>query len=102
MRAARLGARAGEAEAAERLRADDRADHGAIDVAIAGKLSAGDLRDGQIDARMDAERQAVAQCVDGIEKRVETVGLVADDMENRPENLLSRSEPASSKMCGAT
>jgi hypothetical protein len=67
VRAAGLGAGAGQVLAAERLHADDRADLVAVDVAVADLDARGDLLDGLVDARMDAERQAVAGGVDRID-----------------------------------
>src|SRR2546430_17008722 len=57
---ARLEPGAGERAAAERLRADDRADHAAIDVDIAVREPPDDVIDAGVDAGMDAEREGVA------------------------------------------
>src|SRR5216683_4813726 len=60
MRAAGLGAGAGEAFAAEGLHADDGADHAAVDVDVADARGEHDLVDEALDAAVDAEGQAVA------------------------------------------
>src|SRR5690606_9027146 len=64
VRAAGLGAGAAQALAAEGLDADHRADLVAVDVAVAHLHRAGDLLDGGVDARMDAQGQAVAGGID--------------------------------------
>src|SRR6185437_15172646 len=64
VRAAGLGAGAGEGFATERLRADHRADLVAVDVAVADAGVAADVFHGVVDAAVHAERQAVAGGVD--------------------------------------
>ena len=59
IRAAGFRPGAGQATAAEWLRADDSTDHVAIDIDIAVRQPLRDMRDGVVDARMDAERQRV-------------------------------------------
>ena len=63
-RAAGLRPGARQALAAERLHADHRADHVAVDVDVAGPDARGDVRDGLVDAGVQAEGQAVAGGVD--------------------------------------
>ena len=46
------------------------------------------LLDGLVDARMDAQRQAVAGGVDRVDHRVELVGLPADHVQHRAEDFL--------------
>src|SRR5271168_357852 len=58
MRATGLGAGAGEGFAAERLNADDGADHAAVDLAVADPLAREDVADGLVDAAVDAEGEA--------------------------------------------
>jgi hypothetical protein len=64
VRAAGLGAGAGQALAAERLHADHRADLVAVDVDVADLRPRDDAVDGFVDARVDAQGQAVAGGVD--------------------------------------
>ena len=45
------------------------------------------MRDLGIDARMDAEREAVAVGRDVVEQRIELFGTPAHDMQDRPEHL---------------
>src|ERR1700704_1318044 len=59
VRAARFRAGAGETRAAERLRADHRADHVAVDIDIAVGEPCDNLLGGIVDARVDAEREAI-------------------------------------------
>ena len=71
IRPARLRPRARKPRPAKRLRAYHRADHVAVDVAIAGIQPIHDFFDHRIDAGMDAEGEAVAERVDGVEEGVE-------------------------------
>src|ERR1043165_4040794 len=66
VRPARLGAGAGEAFAAERLHAHDRADLVAVDVHIPDPNAAADEFGGVLDAGMDAERKAVTGRIDRV------------------------------------
>ena len=45
------------------------------------------MLDRRVDARMDAERQAVAVAGDVVEQRVELVGAPAHDMQHRAEHF---------------
>ena len=87
MRAARLGAGAGEAIAAKRLHTHDRADHRAVDVAITRI----DARTGRahlmVDARMYAEGEAETGGVDLLDDLIEMIGFVADDVQDGAENF---------------
>src|ERR1700739_1495338 len=76
---------AGKIFAAEGLHADDRADLVAVDVAVADFRALRDVRDGRIDAAMDAERESEAGCVDRIDDVVEFVGLPAQNVKHRSE-----------------
>jgi hypothetical protein len=67
--AAGFGAGAGEAFAAERLHADDGADHAAIDVAVADLEAREDVAHGLVDAAVDAEGQAIAGSGDLVDAR---------------------------------
>jgi hypothetical protein len=80
------GRGAGEAFAAERLHADDGADHAAIDVAVAD-LEARQKAHGLVDPAVDAEAQAIAGSGDLVEGPVEPVGAPAHDMQDRAEHL---------------
>ena len=64
MRAAGLRPGARKPLAAERLRADHRADLVAVDVDVAGMDAVDDLLDARLDAGVQAEGQAVALAVD--------------------------------------
>ena len=75
---------------AERLHADDGADHVAVDVDIADAEAAGDAVGGFGDAGVDAEGEPVAGRVDGGEGVVEAVGAVAGDVEDGAEDFLSQ------------
>src|SRR5208283_4822666 len=66
-RAARLGPGPGQAGTAERLHADHRADHIAIDVDVAGVDAIDHARDRLVNARVEAEGQAVARPVDVVD-----------------------------------
>src|SRR5688500_12355594 len=77
VRAASLGAGTRQVLPAERLHADHRADLVAVDVAVADLDAGRDLLDGRVDARMDAEGQAVTGVVDGVDHRVELSGFPA-------------------------
>src|SRR5207237_3140475 len=58
--AARLRARAGQPGTAERLRADNRANHIAVDVDVAVGEPPHDVLGGVVDARMNAEGKPIA------------------------------------------
>src|SRR5215469_12646591 len=77
-----------QVRAAKGLRADDGADHVAVDVDVAVREPLRDAIDGQIDARMDAERQRGAVAGDLVEEPVEFFGPPAYDVQHRAENLL--------------
>src|SRR3546814_13975569 len=62
-----LGAGAGEPLSAEGLHAHHRADLVAVDVDVADLGARGDVVDGLVDARVDAQGQAVAGGVDGVD-----------------------------------
>src|ERR1700756_5192317 len=89
VRTACLRPGAGEPDAAERLRADHRPDHAAIDVNIAVGEPRHDLLDGGIDAGMDAEREAVAVGGNLLEQRVKLPGTPAHDVQDRSEYLFA-------------
>ena len=57
--------------AAEGLHADDGADNIAVDVDVAGGDALADMGDGLVDAAVDAEGQAVAGRVDGVDQAFE-------------------------------
>ena len=73
--------------AAERLHPDHRADHVAVHIQIADPRARNDLLDRLVDARMHAQRQAVARGVDLRQQRIEFVALVAQHVQHRPEDL---------------
>src|SRR5690606_16497914 len=80
-----LGAGARPALAAERLHTDHSADHVAIDVDVADGRAGDDLLPEALDARMDAQRQAVARIPDGRQHVADLVALVANDVQDGPE-----------------
>src|SRR3546814_6697794 len=87
MRAAGRGAWARRALAAEVLYPDRRADLVAVDVDVADPGARGDVLDGLVDARVDAQGQAVAGGVDGLDYLVQFAGLPADHVQRRAEVL---------------
>src|SRR5690242_15734261 len=82
-RAARLGAGAAEALAAERLYAHDGADHVAIDVGVADAQALGDVMHLAVDAAVHAEGEPVAGGIHRIQHVVEAIGAVMHDVEDR-------------------
>src|SRR5438067_12568588 len=90
IRTAGLRPGAGESAAAERLRADDGADHAAIDVDIAMRKPPRDMLDDGIDAGMDAQRERVAVSRKLLEQRVDLARAPTNDVQDRPEHLLSQ------------
>src|SRR4029450_8778223 len=85
---ARLRAGARKRAAAERLRADDGADHAAIDVDVSVRKPPDDVVDGGIDAGMDAERESVAVPRNLIEQRIALAAPPAHDVQDWSEHLL--------------
>src|SRR5262249_16384014 len=77
---ARLRPGPGQPDTAERLRADHRPDHTAIDVNIAVAEPRPNILHGGIDAGMDAEREAVAVGGNLLEQRVKLLGAPAHDV----------------------
>src|SRR3546814_6284373 len=71
MRTAGLGSGARQTAPAEWLRPDDRADLVAVDIDVADRRARGNMRGHAVDARVDAERQAVTRGVDRVDERVE-------------------------------
>ena len=71
VRPAGLRPRARQPAAAERLHADDRADHVAVHVDVADARARRDALRDAVDARVDAEREAVAARVDRVDDLVE-------------------------------
>src|SRR3546814_5043245 len=90
VRAAGLGAGAGEPLSAEGLHAHHRADPVAVDVDVADLGARRDVLDRLVDARVDAQGQAVAGGVDGVDHLVQIAGLPADHVQRRAE-VLARS-----------
>src|SRR5690606_35942703 len=85
-RAASLGTRAGKAAPAEGLHADDRADDVAVDVDVADLDAARDMRDRLVEARVQAEGEAVTRGVDIIDQPVEIGAAEADDVQDGAED----------------
>ena len=67
MWAARLGAGAGKSFTAKGLRTDDGADLVAVNVVVAGLYTLGHVLDAVIDPGHQAEGQAIAGGVDGVD-----------------------------------
>ena len=86
-RPARLRARARQAAPAERLHADDGADDVTVDVEIARLHPAGDVRDRFVEARVQAEGEAVAGGVDPVDQPIQLRAAEADDVQDRAEHL---------------
>lgn len=87
-RAAGFGAGARQAVATEWLGADDSADNVAVDVDIACMNPADNAGYVCGNAGMQAEGEAVAGGVDGIDNAVEISAAVAHDVQDRAENFL--------------
>ena len=87
-RAAGLGACAGEPLAAERLHANHRADHIAVDVDVAVGEPGHDPRGGRVDAGMDPKREPEPGPHQVVEHAVELVRPPAHDVKDRAEHLL--------------
>ena len=85
--AARLGAGAGEAVAAEGLHADHGTDDVAVDVEIAGADAGQVLGHLLVDAGVQAVGQAVAGGVDGLDHLRQVGFPVAQDVEDGAEHL---------------
>src|ERR1700733_10259649 len=90
IRPAGLRAGAGEMGAAERLGADNRADHAAIDIDIPVNQTRNNPVDRAVDTRMNAERQRGAVGGDVVKKRIQRIGAPAHDMEDGTEDLRSQ------------
>src|ERR1700742_2276335 len=90
MWAAGLGTGAGKAVAAERLHADHRADHVAVDVDVAGRQPRDDGLHQVVDAGVDPEREAEACRFDRPQHILEPLGLVAHHMQDRAEYFFSQ------------
>ena len=86
-RAAGLRPGAGKAGAAERLHADRGADDVAVDVDVAGLDAVDHARDRLVDARVQAEGEAVAGGVDVADQPVEVGALEAQHMQHRAEDF---------------
>src|SRR3546814_6115495 len=56
-------------------------------LSVADPGSGGDVLDGLVDARVDAQGQAVAGGVDGLDYQVQFAGLPADHVQRRAEVL---------------
>src|SRR5689334_13653694 len=88
IRTACLWSGAGERVPSERLRANDRADHAAIDIDVAMREPRGDVICGRVDAGMNAEREGVAVSRKLLEQGVERIGAPTHDVKDWPEHLL--------------
>ncbi len=88
----------GQPFAAERLHADHRANHIAVDVQVAHLGAAGDLGDGFVDTGMHAEGQAVARGVNLLDQFVQLVTVIAHHVQYRAEDLFFSSSKLSSSI----
>jgi len=75
MRAAGFGAGAGQALAAKGLDADDGTNLVAVDINIADPGALGDALHGSVDARVNAQGQAKAGGVDGVNHGIQFRGF---------------------------
>ncbi len=73
--------------AAERLHADDRADHGAVDVLVAGRAERGGALDRFVDAAVHAEGQAEARGIGLAHDVLHLLARIAQDVQHRAEHL---------------
>ena len=87
MRATRLGARARQSLAAERLHPYHGADLVAVDVDVADPNALADEGGRAFDAGVDAKRQAVAGGVDGFADLIKLIGGIAYDVQDRSEHF---------------
>src|SRR5690606_4995432 len=88
VRPAGLGAGAGQAAAAEGLHAHHRADLVAVDVDVAHPRPRHDVLHRLVDARVDAQGQAVAGGGDGVDDLVQLARLPADHVQRWAELLV--------------
>ena len=88
LRAAGLGAGAGQTGTAKGLTFDDGADHVAIDIDIAVGKAFGDLGGKRLDARVDAKGQAETHGVNPVYELIEFRFFPADDVQDRSEDFL--------------
>ena len=88
VRAARFGAGAGQALAAEGLAPHHRADLVAVDVDVAGFDGGDDRLHAVVDAGMQAEGQAVAGRVDGLDHIGHAAGGEGRDVQDGAEDFL--------------
>src|SRR4051812_11014451 len=86
MRAARLGAGAGERLAAERLHADYSADHAAVHVDVTRAGATCDALGAAVDTRVHAEGERIAERVDALDQRLHIAGP-AHDLQHRAEDF---------------
>src|SRR3954463_5273564 len=84
----RSGAR--EAAPAERLCADHRTDHIAVHIDVAVGEPRDDVGGGLVDARVNAEGQAVATAGDVLDELLERIGAPAHHMQHRAEDLFAQ------------
>ena len=82
-----LGPGARQPLAAEGLHPDHGADHVAVDVRVADAQAFVDAPDRAVDAAVNAQREAIAGAVDGLDDLIQAVGGVGDHMKDGPEHL---------------
>ena len=87
VRPAGLGARARQALAPEGLHAHYRPDHVAVHICVTDAKPLMDMANGGIDPAVDAQGEAVAQAVDGVEQLVQPILAEAHHMQDWPEHL---------------
>src|SRR5262245_47035995 len=80
-----LGSGARQSTSAERLRADDSANHVSVHVDVAMRKAVRDVGNGRIDARMDAERERRSVRGNVIEETIEFIFMPSHDMQHRAE-----------------
>src|SRR5262245_14270304 len=82
-----LGSGAGQSTSAERLRADDSANHVSVHVDVAVRKAVRDVGNGRIDAGMDAESERRTVRGNVVEKTIELIFMPSHDMQHRAEHL---------------
>src|SRR5688572_24805959 len=87
VRSAGFRAGAGKSAAAEGLHADDRADHVAVHIDVADARARSDAARNAVDARVHAERQAVATRIDLVHDFVDPGSAEAHDVKDRAKHL---------------
>jgi hypothetical protein len=89
-RTAGLGASSGKSAVAERLYPDGRSDHIPVDVNVARIDPFRNVYNGFFDPAVQTESQAVAEGIDAVDRSIQSLPLVSNDMQDRPEHLVRK------------